>query len=156
MSANNDRKNRIRVSIALVIALIVLCVMVSAITLQLMPRESDWSRHDESGGHQWLHQELDLTPEEAARVDELEPEYRLQRTELQDEFQAKIAELRQEIVVSDEFSPQVAELIHELHIIHGQLQELSIRHYFQMMQVLPVEKQALLRDIAARALSVPQ
>jgi Spy/CpxP family protein refolding chaperone len=97
-----------------------------------------------------------LTAEEAAAGDEFEPEYRQQRAELQAQFQTKVEQLRKEITTSDEFSDRAKQMIHELHIIHGKLQELSIHHYYQMMHVLPAEKQAHLRDIAAKALSVPQ
>ncbi|MBC2603841.1 periplasmic heavy metal sensor [Puniceicoccus vermicola] len=156
MSAPSNRKNKIGVFLGLALGLIVLCVAVSSLTSHLLSSEEGWTRHDDADGHHWLHRELDLTPEEAARIDEFEPAYRQERAELQRQFQAKVQELKKEITTSDEFTPQTDQLIHELHIIHGQLQELSIRHYFQMMQVLPEEKQVRLQDLAAKALSVPQ
>lgn len=140
----------------LVAGLILLCVLVSTVTSSLLTQSGGWSRHDEADGHQWLHKELDLTQEELAAINSFEPDYRRDRMELQRQFQQKIEALRQSIVRSDEFSDDVKATIHELHIIHGRLQELSIRHYYQMMSVLPPEKQARLREIAAKALSVPE
>jgi Spy/CpxP family protein refolding chaperone len=156
MSASNNKRTKVRVIIGLIIGLIILCVAVSSITSSLLSHQADWKNHDDVDGHNWLHQELNLTTEEAAAVDEFEPEFRRQRAALQAEFHARIEELRKEITTSDEFSDRAKQMIHELHIIHGQLQELSIHHYYQMMHVLPTDKQARLRDIAAKALSVPQ
>ena len=156
MSWDSDQKNKIRTLVGLVASLILICVLISIVTSRLVSQKPDWAKHDEDDGHQWLQQELDLTPEETAAVNELEPEYREERATLQKQFEAKIEELRQQIIDSDEFSDEARETIHELHIIHGQLQELSILHYYQMIQVLPPEKKARLRDIAAKALSAPQ
>lgn len=151
---NNKKKKVILASMAG--GLILLCVIVSSVTSNLLTSSADWSKHDELDGHQWLQDELNLSPEELAAINAFEPEYRQERAALQEQFQSKIEELRQEIISSDQFSDEVKGTIHELHIIHGQLQELSIRHYYQMMQVLPPAKQERLRDIAAKALSVPQ
>lgn len=156
MSVSSNKRNKIWVIAGLVFGLIIVCVGVSSITSKFLSSQPDWQRHDHANGHQWLHEELNLTTEEAGAVDEFEPEYRQQRAELQAQFQTKVDQLRKEITTSDEFSDRAKQMIHELHIIHGKLQELSIHHYYQMMHVLPAEKQAHLRDIAAKALSVPQ
>lgn len=156
MSWERSKKNKTRILVGFVAGLILLCIFVSWITSNLLTQKADWSKHDGHDGHQWLSQELNLTPGEVAAIDTFEPEYRQERATLQHHFQAKIDELRKEIVSSDEFSDEAKATIHELHIIHGELQELSIRHYYQMMRVLPPEKQERLREIAAKALSVPQ
>ena len=156
MSASSNRKTKVWMISGLIFGLIILCVAVSSITSKFLLGQADWQQHDNANGHQWLHEELNLTAEEAAAVDEFEPEYRQQRAELQAQFQTKVEQLRKEITKSDEFSDRAKQMIHELHIIHGKLQELSIHHYYQMMHVLPAEKQAHLRYIAAKALSVPQ
>lgn len=155
MPSSHSKKKQIRILIALALGLILVCIAVSFITSSFLSQKGDWSKH-EADGHQWLHQELNLTSEEGSAIDAFEPAYREERAVLQQQFQAKIEELRREITSADQFSDQARETIHELHLIHGQLQELSIRHYYQMMQVLPPEKQDRLRDIAAKALSVPQ
>ena len=67
----------------LIFGLIILCVAVSSITSKFLLGQADWQQHDNANGHQWLHEELNLTAEEAAAVDEFEPEYRQQRAELQ-------------------------------------------------------------------------
>lgn len=156
MNCDCNKRNKIGALVGLIAGLILVCVIVSAVTSSLLTQKAGWSKYDQDDGRQWLHKELNLTPEETAAIDAFESEYRQERAALQSQFQSKIEELRLEIISSEQFSDEVKETIHELHVIHGQLQELSIRHYYQMMQVLPPAKQERLRDIAAKALSVPQ
>ncbi|MGE9293695.1 MAG: Spy/CpxP family protein refolding chaperone [Puniceicoccales bacterium] len=156
MSGGSHKGSKAGLLLAVFAGLIVLCIGVSFLTsLFMMPRE-DWSQHDAAHGHQWLHKELNLTDEEAAAIDEFEPKYRQEKAVLQAAFQAKIEDLRELLVSSDQFSPEVQHAIHELHLVHGQLQELAIRHYFQMMSVLPPDKQERLKELAGQALSIPQ
>lgn len=156
MSCDCNRKNKITVLLGLTAGLIVLCIIVSSITSSFLIKEKDWSHHDEENAHQWLHKELNLSPEEEGAIDVFELEYRHERAVLQEQFQLKIEDLREHIIHSDDFSEEAKLKIHELHIVHGQLQELSIRHYYQMLHVLPPDKQAKLRKLAVSALSIPQ
>jgi len=156
MTRTSDNRKKIGVLAATLVALILICVVVSVITSQLMMGNQQWRQHDLEHGHKWLHQALDLTETESAAIDAFEPDYRTQRASLLGAFNSKIEDLRQQLVTSEQFTPEVEHAIHELHIIHGQLQELSIRHYFQMMKVLPPEKQLQLKALAGQALSVPE
>lgn len=142
--------------IFLAVSLILLAGLGSFLTLKIMNRGTDWSHHDEPNGHQWLHEELNLTADEAAAVDAFEPAYRERRVKLMETFHNKIRNLQKLLVSSSAYSMEVEHAIHELHLVHGDLQELSIRHYFQMMSVLPPEKQEHLKQIATEALSTPE
>ncbi len=155
MTCHCKEPNKFRALLALAAGLILICVLVSWITSALIVGGQDW-KHDTGHGHEWLHQKLNLTEMEAAAIDALEPAYRRDRGKLQGQFQAKIEQLRKQITGSDKFTKKVNQTIHELHLIHGQLQELSIRHYYEMMQALPTDKQDRLRDLAAEALSTPE
>lgn len=134
----------------------VLSAIISILTTKVLLKQPRWERHDEVDGHQWLQETLALTPEQAASVNALEPEYREERARLQREFQERIEQLRQHLVQSEAFTDETRHAIHELHQVHGALQELSIRHFYDMLQVLPADKQAKLKDIASEALSTPQ
>lgn len=155
MTCHCKEPNKFRALLVLAAGLILVCVLASWITSVLMLQGQDW-KHDAGYGHQWLHQKLNLSEMEAAAIDALEPAYRRNRTEMQGQFQTKIDKLRKQITSSDKFTGEVSQTIHELHLIHGQLQELSIRHYYEMMQALPADKQDRLRDLAAEALSTPE
>lgn len=156
MTCQCSQKSKVGVLLGGLAGVVALCVVVSLLTARIMMPGDDWSQHDGEHGHQWLRQELHLTEGEAAAIDAFEPAYRQQRALLLTQFQARIEALRDLLVTSDQFSPEVQHAIHELHQVHGQLQELSIRHYFQMMSVLPPDKQARLKELAGQALSIPQ
>ncbi len=135
--------------------LILLTVGVTMLSVHLMsPR--DWHSHDQPHGHRWLHKELGLTEAEAAAIDQFEAPYRTERARLQAEFDQRVQAIADLLETRDAFGPDVVHAIHDLHIVHGELQELSIRHYFDMLSVLPPEKQDELRKIAVAALSTPQ
>ena len=156
MTFESNKRKRIRDLVLLLVGLVAICVAVASITSMLLNRGSEW-RHDDAGhGHEWLHEQLDLSPAEVTALDALEPDYRRERAALKNQFQAKSAKLREQIANSDEFNENVRQTIHELHLIHGSLQELSIRHYYDMMQALPPEKRAKLKEMAEEALSIPE
>lgn len=140
----------------MVIGLMVLSAVISVFTTSVLLKEQNWDRHNETHGHQWLRDTLALTPEQAERVNALEPDYRAERARLQREFQERVEQLRQHLVESEAFTDETRHAIHELHQVHGALQELSIRHFYDMLHALPADKQAKLKDLASEALSTPQ
>ena len=137
--------------------LIVLCVGISILASQWVMHESrSWNHHDQPQGHQGLHQALGLTDDETAAIDTFEKTYHSQKDALTQEFEARVAALRQLLVEQDQYAPEINTAIHRLHEVHGALQELSIRHYYDMLSVLPPEKQEKLRQFAVKALSQPE
>jgi len=107
-------------------------------------------------GHQWLHEALELTEKEEAAIDAFEGDYRSERERLVKEFDSRVGDLRQIIVSTDQYVPEVDAAIHQIHEVHGELQELSIQHYYDMLSVLPPDKQDKLRHLAVKALSQPE
>jgi len=156
MEANKVRAKRISTLALWAVLLVVVCVGVSYFVTSLMVQKEQSWEHDQEHGHHWLHQELKLTEAEIVAVDAFEPDYRRDRAKLLQEFNAQIAKLRGLLVEQDRFSPEVNAAIHELHVVHGALQELSIRHYYDMMSVIPSEKKETLRKLAVEALSEPE
>ena len=136
-----------------VLLLIAVCVGVSYITASLMTQDKEWG-HNQS--HQWLHEDLGLNEAEAGRIDVFETDYRASRNELQTEFDLRIAELSDILRNNNSYSEDVTHVVHQLHEVHGKLQQLSIEHYYEMLSVLPSDKQAKLRDLAIEALSEPE
>ena len=148
------KKNLLRLS-----AFLFLVVAISAgicfVTTDWFVKRGGW-RHDEPHGHQWLHKTLGLSDAEARQIDVFESEYRTQRGDLLIQFRSRIEKLAELLKSSDSYSPEVQNAVHSLHEIHGQLQTLSIEHFYEMMSVLPPEKQARMRDLAIDALSTPE
>ena len=137
------------------ILLVIVCLGVSYLTATLMMRDKGW-QHDQAQGHQWLKEELKLTEDESARINDFEADYQLERKKLQATFNSRIASLGLLIRNNDAYTPDVAHGVHQLHEVHGQLQQLSIEHYYEMLSVLPPDKQARLSDLAVEALSQPE
>lgn len=106
--------------------------------------------------HASLYDRLDLSPDEHASIVAVSARFEEQRQALLVEFE----ELQQELAVllreDPGYSPRFAATIDELHEVHGQLQELSIRRFFAALEVLPPEKQAELRRLAAETLVQPE
>lgn len=130
------------------------CVLVSFLSVRLMMQTC--CARGAANGHQWLHEELGLTEEEAARGDVFEAPYQAERQRLQSEFNQRIQTLAALLREQDSLSPEISGAIHEIHTVHGQLQQLAIEHYFDMLSVLPPDKQKRLRELAIEALSTPE
>lgn len=134
---------------------LLLCSAISYLVARWAAPDESW-QHAQDDGHEWLREELDLDGKEFAAIDAFEADYREQRADLLLDFKAEMGALQKLLREKDEFSPELEEAIHELHSVHGKLQELSIRHYFDMLSALPPDKREQLRDIAAKALSQPE
>ena len=112
----------------------------------------DYGIHDGPEGHEghdWVHRQL-------GRINAFEKPYRTERARLQTEFDTRVRALANLLESQDDFSPAVTAAVADLHHYHGQLQQLAIAHYFEMLSVLPPDKQNNLRKIATDALSTPQ
>jgi Spy/CpxP family protein refolding chaperone len=151
-----NRTKGILTLIAIAFAMIVICVGASLVTTKWLAQNDSVWEHDMSHGHKWLHEALELTESEEAAINAFESEYREQRGLLTKEFDSRIGELRDILTENDEYVPDVDVAIHRLHDVHGKLQELSIQHYYDMLNVLPTEKQEKLRQLAVKALSQPE
>ena len=150
------RTKQILTLVAIVLAIITVCISVSFVTRHWFSKSQDDWNHDMTHGHQWLHETLNLTEKEAAAIDAFEGDYRSERERLVKEFDSRVGDLRQILVSTDQYVPEVDAAIHRLHEVHGELQELSIQHYYDMLNVLPPEKQDKLRQLAVKALSQPE
>jgi hypothetical protein len=133
-----------------------ICAGVSFFTAHWVMQGKEWKHDEPHHGHAWLHEELGLTADEAARIDVFEGGYRAQRAELQAEFNKRIENLAKIIRDNDSFSEEVTHAVHELHEVHGDLQNLAISHYYEMLSVLPSDKQEKLKALAVEALSQPE
>ena len=110
----------------------------------------------DSHAHQWLHDKLDLTESEEEALESIELKYGLRRKDLELQFQERKAKLASILFQDEEYSERVTEAVKEIHLSHGALQQLSIQHYYDMLEVLSAENRAKLKSLAADALSQPE
>lgn len=140
----------------LVIGVFVFCVvLVCSITCFLMMRRMYMPEH-ESVSHTWLHQKLNLTEEEERKLERIETRFAPKRAEIKKRFETAKADLAELLRKHDSYTDDVARAVRNLHRAHGDLQQLSIQHYYDMLDVLPAGKQAKLKDLATQALSQPE
>lgn len=154
-SPTASRTRRLLTLAALLTILIAICVSASLLTTRWVMHERA-SHSDDTLGHNWLHEKLGLTAQEEQAIDAFEGDYRAERNALMQAFNTRITDLSKRLVEQDDYSPEIDAAIHRIHEVHGKLQELSIRHYYDMMRVLPADKQAKLRELAVKALSQPE
>jgi len=110
----------------------------------------------QANGHAWFHEKLDLTPEQSRQIEGFETEYQAERAKIIQNLNGEIQKLAEIIRTNESYTSEVTHGIHELHQVHGELQRLSIEHYYRMLQVLPPDQQERLRNMAVEALSEPE
>jgi len=86
--------------------------------------------------HDMAHRNLDLTPEQSRRLDEIEEKYAVERRGLEADIRAANRELAAAIQDGHRDSPQVEAAIDHLHLAMGALQKATIAHVFDMRSVL--------------------
>jgi len=150
-----ETKNKIRLTLlAYALFLVIGCAVVSY-------GVGRWSvchsRDAVSRGNQIsLVNALDLNPAEEAKLAEYDKAYKAERAVLLAEFNQRIAHISGLLRQQDSYSDEVSKAVNDLHHVHGQLQKLSIEHYYDILQMLPSEKREKLRDIAVTSLSQPE
>jgi predicted CopG family antitoxin len=100
--------------------------------------------------------QLNLTQDEEKHFSDIDERYASQRKNLEVDFEAAKTRLAEILIKNERYSKDVTEAVHAIHQVHGDLQQLSIEHYYEMLATLPEEKRERLKDIAAQALSQPQ
>ena len=105
------------------------------------------------GMHEVLHERLDLTQEQNARVETLEREFAARREALELEMRAANVELATAIREEHAYGPRVRAAVEHFHDAMGRLQTETIRHMFAMREVLSSEQQVVFDDVVVNALT---
>lgn len=106
--------------------------------------------------HETLVQQLQLTPEQQRKVEAIDRQFEEERAVILRRFEQSIRHLASLLEKESAYNVEVEEAIEALHQAHGDLQALSIRRYFAILQELPPDKQLELRRLASQALSRPE
>ena len=99
---------------------------------------------------------LALNPAQQAEVEEIDRNFETRRQEILKKFRAATKDLALLLEQENEYSEEVAGAIERVHAVHGELQALSVRRYFAVLDVLPEQKRPEFRRLAADALSHPE
>jgi Spy/CpxP family protein refolding chaperone len=108
------------------------------------------------GLHEVVHERLNLTQEQTARIEAIESAFATRRRALELEMQAANAELAAAIRDEHGYGPRVTAAIERCHHAMGELQAETIRHVFSMREVLTSDQQAIFDSTVVDALTAEQ
>ena len=86
--------------------------------------------------HQLVHQDLNLSSEQAGRIEVLERSFATRREARERELRAANMELARAIEATHQYSPAVQAAINHFHRVMGDLQKDTVLHVLQMRNVL--------------------
>lgn len=133
-----------------VVGLLLAVALVAAAACLLTARVS---RKDHADAHHWIHTQLGLSAEQEKQLEPIERRYHEQRQQFSEVIRTANAELAQAILADGGDSPRVKAAAARIHEAHGQLQEATLRHVFEMKPVLQPEQYNKLLNLTANALS---
>jgi len=113
-----------------------------------------WYADERNGGlHQFVHDELELSAEQASKLDALEARYAIEKAELEASLRASNVRLAEAMEVEHDYGPAVSAAIDDVHEKMGALQKATVRHVFEMRELLGPEQQALFDRQVSEALT---
>lgn len=92
--------------------------------------------------HASVHRDLDLSPEQTAKIEALERAFAVRRKALELEMRQANAELAAAIESEGAYGPKVTAAVDHFHVAMGDLQKATIEHVFAMRAVLTPEQAA--------------
>ena len=105
-----------------------------------------------SSPHDWLHDQLQLTPAQKKELEPIEARFHENYERANAQLLEANRELARTLGQTKEFSPEVDAAIQKVHHRMGELQKLSIQHIFEMKTVLTPEQIERLLHYAQQAL----
>ncbi|MDZ3831717.1 MAG: periplasmic heavy metal sensor [Sphingopyxis sp.] len=113
----------------------------------------DQPKASETELHTLLHNELDLTSDQHARLDQIEKDFSARRDALEREMRAANVRLARAIEAEHGYGPQVTDAIDHTHKVMGELQKETLQHLFAMREVLSAEQAAMFDKSVVKALT---
>jgi Spy/CpxP family protein refolding chaperone len=114
---------------------------------------SCWMQPPHQDGHDWIHTQLGLTPQQVAALETIEKPYHEKRQGFERGLAEGNRELAEAIRADGGDSDRVQAAIGKIHANMGELQMLTIGHVFQMKEILSPEQYQKLLNFTADALN---
>lgn len=108
------------------------------------------------GLHDIVHERLDLTAEQLGRIETIEADFATRRQALELEMRAANADLAAAIRAEHGYGPGVTAAIERFHHAMGELQSETIRHVFEMREVLTPDQQTIFDSTIVESLTAEQ
>ncbi|MGV2497638.1 periplasmic heavy metal sensor [Pelagerythrobacter aerophilus] len=107
----------------------------------------------QTGLHDFVHEQLELTAEQDARLDQLEERYAIETAQRQLEVRRANAALAAAMDSEHQYGPKVSTAIDQVHTSMGELQKATVRHVFAMREILDEDQQREFDRQVARSLT---
>ena len=114
---------------------------------------SDAPQANETELHSLLHDQLDLTPAQDAKIDRIEADFARRRRTLELEMRASNVRLAEAIKAEQGYGPRVTEAIDHTHDVMGTLQKETLVHLFAMRAVLDRDQAKMFDESVVKALT---
>lgn len=99
-----------------------------------------WAQPHSRGLHDFVHDELDLGPDQSVRLERLEDRFATQRAGLEAKLRAANVDLATAMEEEHSYGPKVGAAIDQVHVQMGELQKATVRHVFAMRDLLNEEQ----------------
>lgn len=103
-------------------------------------------------GHAWMHQKLDLTPDQEKKLEPLEQKYAEQKRHSEEMMNLANRELALAILEDKQDSENVRAAVDKIHHAMGDLQKSTLNHIFEMKNILNPEQYEKLLQLTAQGL----
>lgn len=136
----------------IVLALVVVAVISAAsswLTIRILNHDTTDISADY---HQWIHDQLNLTEDQERRLAGSEQRYEEARRHCEKLIAIANVELAEAIRRDQIYSPAVERSVSEIHDAMGQLQRATLKHIFEMKEVLDPDQYERLMDLTEEAL----
>lgn len=101
--------------------------------------------HVETDFHAWMHEHLDITPEQHAVLEPIEAEFEQQRQRLRNDIRAAGLEVAAAIGEANVNDARLKAALERLNKSQGELQRMTLEHFFAMKRYLrPAQAKKLL------------
>ena len=108
--------------------------------------ESHAKEHAEPDFHAWMHEHLDITPEQHAKLEPIEAEFEQQRVRLRAEIRSAGLAVAAAIRAAQVNDAELQAALQRLNQSQGELQRLTLDHFFAMKRYLrPAQAQKLVQ-----------
>jgi Spy/CpxP family protein refolding chaperone len=104
--------------------------------------------------HELLHDRLNLTGDQARRIEALEKDHAVRRKALEAEMRSANAELSQAYQEAHAYTPKVQAAIDRFHRAMGSLQAETLQHVIAMRSVLRADQSTQFDDTVVKSLTV--
>ena len=101
--------------------------------------------HVKTDFHTWMHEHLDITPEQHERLEPIEEAFEQQRVQLRNEIRAAGLEVAAAIAEANVNDAELKAALERLNKAQGELQRMTLNHFFAMKRYLrPAQAKKLL------------